>query len=78
MVTIDAGLTPAAGYEIEVRSTDYGWGLENDRNLLGRFTSRIFMLPRLTASYTYFLRQHDSSNPPRYSRYSAALHIDSY
>jgi len=75
-VTIDAGLTPPPGSEIEVRSSDYGWGLENDRNLLGRFLSRTFTLPRLGRTPTYYLRQHDNSSPARYSRYSAALHID--
>ncbi len=75
-VAIDAGTTLLPGNEIEVRSTDYGWGLENDRNLLGRFTSRTFTLPRLGRAPTYYLRQHDNASPPRYSRYSAALHID--
>jgi hypothetical protein len=75
-VTIDAGSPPAFGGEIEVRTSDSSWGSENDRNLLGRFTSRTFTLPRLGRTQTYFLRQHDSSTPPRYSRYSAALHLD--
>ena len=75
-VTIDAGSAPPLGGEIEVRTSDYGWGIENDRNLLGRFTSRSFSLPRLGRTQTYFLRQHDGSAPPNYSRYSAALHLD--
>jgi hypothetical protein len=75
-VSIDAGINLGAGWAIEVRTSDYGWGLANDRNLLGRFPSRTFSVPRLGAVQTYFLRQHDASSPAKYSRYSTALHID--
>jgi hypothetical protein len=63
-------------YNSEVRENDFGWGQANDRNLLGRFTTQTFSLPRLARTQNYFLRLYDSSSPPRYSRYSAALHID--
>jgi hypothetical protein len=75
-VEVDAGMAPASGCGIEVRENDYGWGQANDRNLLGRFSTQTFNLPRLTRTQNYFLRLYDSSSPPRYSRYSAALHID--
>jgi hypothetical protein len=75
-VQVDAGMSPASGYGIEVRQNDYGWGQANDRNLLGRFNTQTFTLPRLATTQDYFLRLYDSSSPPRYSRYSAALHID--
>jgi hypothetical protein len=75
-VTIDAGFTPAAGGGIEVRYSDAGWGAENDRNLVGRFTSSSFSLTRYARSQNYFLRSYDGSVPPKYSRYSAALHVD--
>jgi hypothetical protein len=75
-VQVDAGMAPASGYGIEVREHDYGWGQANDRNLLGRFSTQAFSLPRLARTQNYFLRLYDSSSPPRYSRYSAALHID--
>jgi hypothetical protein len=74
-VSIDAGATPSAG-GIEVRTHDYGWGPSNDRNLLGRFSGRVFSLPRLGRTQNYFLRLYDTSSPPRYSRYAAALHVD--
>jgi hypothetical protein len=48
----------------------------NDRNLLGRFNTQTFNLARLAATQNYFLRLYDSSSPPKYSRYSAALHVD--
>jgi hypothetical protein len=75
-VLVDAGLAPASGQGIEVRENDYGWGQANDRNLLGRFSTQTFSLPRLATTQDYFLRLYDSSSPPQYSRYSAALHID--
>jgi hypothetical protein len=75
-VQVDVGIAPGNGYGIEVRENDYGWGQANDRNLLGRFSTQAFSLPRLARTQNYFLRLYDSSSPPRYSRYSAALHVD--
>jgi hypothetical protein len=75
-VTIHAGFTPAAAGGIEVRYSDAGWGADNDRNLVGRFTSSSFSLTRYARSQNYFLRSYDGSVPPKYSRYSAALHVD--
>jgi hypothetical protein len=75
-VQVDAGMTPPSGYGIEVRENDYGWGPANDRNLLGRFSTQAFNLARLAETQDYFLRLYDNSSPPKYSRYSAALHVD--
>jgi hypothetical protein len=75
-VTVDVGLAPAVGFGVEVRANDYGWGQANDRNLLGRFNVQTFSLARLAKTQTYFLRLYDNSSPPRYSRNSAALHLD--
>jgi hypothetical protein len=75
-VSVDAGMAPPSGYGIEVRANDYGWGVANDRNLLGRFNTETFNLPRLARTQNYFLRLYNSSSPPQYSRYSAALHVD--
>lgn len=74
--TLDAGVTPPPGWGIEVRRTDAGWGQDNDRNLIGRFTTRSFTVPRLARTQNYYLRQYDASQPTRYSRYTAALHVD--
>jgi hypothetical protein len=74
-VQVDVGVAPGSG-GIEVRAHDFGWGVSNDRNLLGRFTTQTFTLPRLARTQNYFLRLYDGSFPPRYSRYSAALHVD--
>jgi hypothetical protein len=75
-VTIDVGFTPVAGGGIEVRYSDAGWGIDNNRNLVGRFTSWSFTLTRYARAQTYFLRSYDGSGPPKYSRYSTALHVD--
>jgi hypothetical protein len=58
----------------EARAHDYGWGAANDRNLLGRFGTQAFTLPRFVRTQNYFLQLYDASSPPRYSRYTAALH----
>jgi hypothetical protein len=75
-VQVDAGMAPGSGLGIEVRLHDFGWGAANDRNLLGRFSTQTFSLPRLARAQNYFLRLYDNSSPPRYSRYAAALHVD--
>lgn len=74
--SIDAGTAPLNGGGIEVRWSDSGWGPYNDENLAGRFTAQTFTLPRLGRVQDYFLRQYDASTPPKYSRHSAALHVD--
>jgi len=74
--SLDAGMSPVAGGGIEVRWSDFGWGPSNDQNLAGRFTTQTFTLPRLAKAEDYYLRQYDGSTPPKYSRFSAALHID--
>ena len=74
--TIDIGQSVPAGYGVEVRRTDSGWGPDNDRNLVGRFTTQGFTAPRLAKRQDYFLRLFDASAPPNYSQHSALLHID--
>jgi hypothetical protein len=75
-VTIDVGFVPVAVGGIEVRYSDEGWGVGYNGNLVGRFTSESFTLTRYARAQTYFLRSYDGSGPPKYSRYSAALHVD--
>jgi hypothetical protein len=75
-VTMDAGITPGAGGGIEVRYSDAGWGPDNNRNLVGRFTSSTFTLTRYARAQDYFLRSYDGSVPAKYSRYSTGLHVD--
>lgn len=75
-LNIDAGTVPPAGGGIEVRWSDSGWGPENSRNLIARFTTQTFTIPRLSRVQDCYLQQYDGSTPPKYSRFSAALHVD--
>lgn len=75
-ITVDAGSLPASGGGIEVRWSDLGWGPGNDRNLLGRYSTRVFSISRFSQIQDCYLRQYDGSTPPRYSRYTTALHVD--
>jgi len=75
-VTIDAGITPGAGGGIEVRYSDAGWGPDNNRNLVGRYTNNTFTLTRYARAQNYFLRSYDGSVPAKYSRYSTGLFVD--
>ena len=74
--SIDAGVAPQPGGGFEVRWSDSGWGTSNDQNLAGRFTTQTFTVPRLGKVEDYYLRQYDASSPPKYSRYTTALHVD--
>jgi hypothetical protein len=75
-VAMDAGVQPPSGGGIEVRRSDGGWGPGSSGNLVGRYSSRTFTLPRLSRVQDYYLRQYDGSSPAKYSRYSALLHLD--
>lgn len=75
-ITVDAGVAPPAGGGIEVRRSDGGWGASGDGNLVGRYTTQSFVLPRLSRIQEYAVRQYDGSNPPRYSRHSALVHVN--
>ena len=75
-VTIDTGTPAPVGGGFEVRYSDTAWGAGNNRNLIGRFASSTFTLPRYARAQDYYLRSYDSSSPPKYSRYSTALHVD--
>jgi hypothetical protein len=59
-----------------VRRSDSGWGPTSDGNLVGRYTGRSIVLPRLSRVQDYLLRQYDGSTPAKYSRTSALVHVD--
>ena len=75
-VTIDLGAEPMAGGGFEVRRSDSGWDPLVDRNLAGRFQTRVFTVPRLSRLQTYCVRQYDGSSPVKYSRCATQLHVD--
>jgi len=74
--TIDIGQGVPPGYGVEVRRTDSGWGPDNDRNLVGRFSTQGSTVPRLAKRQDYFLKLFDASTPRQYSQHPALLHID--
>ena len=75
-IGVDTGTTPPAGGGFEVRRSDGGWGATSDGNLVGRYATQTFVLPRLSRVQEYVLRQYDNSSPAKYSRQSALLHVD--
>ena len=75
-LSIDAGVTPPPGGGLECRGSDAGWGSGSDSNLIGRYSVQTFTVPRLARVQDCYLRQYDGSTPPKYSRYSCALHVD--
>jgi hypothetical protein len=75
-ITMDAGTAPPSGGGFEVRRSDGGWGAASDGNLVGRYTTQSFVLPRLSRIQEYVIRQYDNSSPAKYSRQSAVVHVD--
>jgi len=75
-ITVDAGTAPPVGGGFEVRRSDGGWGPSDDGNLVGRYSTHTIVLPRLSRVQEYLVRQYDNSNPPKYSRQSALVHVD--
>jgi hypothetical protein len=73
-VAIDCGVSAPVGGGFEVRRSDRGWGKEADYNLVGRYTSRTFVLPRLSRVQEYHIRQFDAAS--RYSKHTTVLHVD--
>jgi hypothetical protein len=73
-VTIDMGCDPVAGGGFEIRRSDSGWDPLVDRNLVGRFNTRVITVTRLSRVMSYWVRQYDGEN--RYSRSATLLHVD--
>ncbi len=69
-VIYQADGTPAKGTLL------ISWGPENNRNLIGRYGTRVITVPRLSRVQDCFLRQYDTSSPPNYSEFSAVMHVD--
>lgn len=58
----DMGAEPPTGGSYEVRYTDSNWGCDNGGNLVGRFTSQKFNLPRTTQNSVIFIKAQDGRN----------------
>jgi hypothetical protein len=59
-LTAPSPLPTGAG--IEVRSSDSSWGCDNSRNLIGRFTTQTFAVPRNAHNKAVFARMYDTRN----------------
>jgi hypothetical protein len=75
-VTIDMGAEPTAGGGFEIRRSDSGWDPLIDRNLVGRFQTKVVTLTRLSRVQTWCVRRYDGSSPAKYSRNATQLHVD--
>ena len=73
-VTIDMGMEAIAGGGFEIRRNDSGWDASVDRNLVGRYQTRVVTAPRLSRVQTYCVRQYDGEE--KYSRCATVLHVD--
>lgn len=72
-VTLDMGTEAVAGGGFEVRRSDSGWDAQVDRNLVGRFQTRVITVPRLSRVQDC-VRQYDQEG--RYSSCATQLHVD--
>jgi hypothetical protein len=75
-IAVDAGMPSPVGGGFEVRRSDGGWGASSDGNLVGRYATQSFTLPRLSRIQEYVVKQYDSSSPAKYSRWAALVHVD--
>jgi hypothetical protein len=73
-VTMDMGCDPLEGSGFEIRRSDSGWDARIDRNLVGRFNTRVITVPRLSRVVSYWVRQYDAAG--RYSQVATLLHVD--
>lgn len=69
-VTVDLGAPPITG--VEVRRSDTGWG-QNSVNVIGRFTTQKFVLPRTLLDQTWYMRL---VNGPQTSRFTRAFRVN--
>jgi hypothetical protein len=75
-VTIDAGTPPPVGGGFEIRRRDFAFMPGDDPDLVIRGSQQTMTFCRETANDRFFIRMYDSSTPPNYSEFSAALFIN--
>lgn len=66
-ITLTAPSTLPSGIGIEVRSSDSGWGSTNGGNLIGRFSTQTFTVPRNSHNKAVFAKMYDTRNQWAYS-----------
>jgi hypothetical protein len=75
-IQISAGVTPPTGGGFEVRRTDYSFTSGAGPDLVLRSPVPTFTIPRVAAMERYYIRMHDASTPPNYSRFSSAVFVN--
>jgi hypothetical protein len=75
-VTINTGGTAPVGGGFEIRKRDFSFMPGEDPDLVMRGSQSAMTFARSSASDRYYIRMYDSSTPPNYSEFSAALCIN--
>lgn len=75
-VTINTGIAASVGGGFEIRRRDFAFMPGEDADLVMRGSQQNLTFSRETASDRFYIRMYDSSTPPNYSEFSAALFIN--
>ncbi len=74
---VDAGTALPAGWGVEVRRSDWLFGVGVDAaDLVLRSPVRSFSIPRAAQVERFYVRVYDASTPPVYSRFSSAVFLN--
>jgi hypothetical protein len=75
-VTINTGIAAPTGGGFEIRRRDFAFMPGEDPDLVMRGSQPNLTFSRETASDRFYIRMYDSSTPPNYSEFSAAIFIN--
>ena len=75
-ITINTGIAAPAGGGFEIRRRDFAFMPGEDPDLVMRGSQPNLTFSRETASDRFYIRMYDSSTPPNYSEFSAALFLN--
>ncbi len=75
-VTINTGIAAPDGGGFEIRRRDFAFMPGEDPDLVMRGSQQNLTFSRETASDRFYIRMYDSSTPPSYSEFSAALFLN--
>ncbi len=74
---VDAGTALPAGWGVEVRRSDWQFGVGVDAaDLVLRSPVRSVSIPRAAQVERFYVRMYDTSVPPKYSRWSSAVYVN--
>jgi hypothetical protein len=75
-ITVNAVAIPPTNGGFEVRRRDWAFGPGTNSDLILRSPVNNFTIPREAAMEQYYIRMHDGSTPPNYSRFSSAVFVN--